>query len=267
MAAGRTSGYDTDRGGQGEAVAAGLAELSGWAAALAWRDVPEPSRRQVARLFADDLAAIVAARAEPELRAFVAGLARASGPAEATLFDGSGRRLDRYSAALANGCAADWCELDGGYRRGDVPCGALLPPGRARGGRGRGACSIADMLRALLIGYETVSRVARTFERADLALHPHGSLAAIGAAAAVAALRGHPPDTAAAAISTAATLVSPGPFNHAVEGALVRNVWPGVGAAAGLRASTGPRSGSPASGRAFTTSTRLPSVRRLVRSG
>ena len=57
-----------------------------------------------------------------------------------------------------------------------------------------------------------------------------------GAAAAVAALRGHAPETAAAAISTAATLVVPGPFNHADEGALVRNAWPGVGASAGLRA-------------------------------
>ena len=224
-----------DRGGQGEAVAAGLAELSGWAAGLAWRDVPESARRRVARLFADDLAAIVAARAEPELGALTARLVRASGPPEATLFDGSGRRLDRYSAALANGCAADWCELDGGYREALCHAGLYCLPAVLAEGEAAGS-SLEAMLRALLVGYETVTRVARTFERADLALHPHGSLAAIGAAAAVAALRGHPPDTTAAAISTAATLVTPGPFNHAVAGALVRNVWPGLGAAAGIRA-------------------------------
>ena len=228
-------GRPGDRGGQGEAVAAGLAELSGWAAALAWRDVPEPSRRQVARLFADDLAAIVAAREEPELGALAKRIARASGPPEATLFDGSGRRLDRYSAALANGSAADWCELDGGYRKALCHAGLYCLPAVLAEGEVAGS-PLEAMLRALLVGYETVTRVARTFERADFALHPHGSLAAIGAAAAVAALRGHAPDTAAAAISTAATLVTPGPFNHAVEGALVRNVWPGVGAAAGIRA-------------------------------
>ena len=219
----------------GQAIAAGLAELSRWATALVWRDVPASVRRRVARLFADDLAAIVAAREEPELGALAARMARASGPPEATLFDGSGRRLDRYSAALANGSAADWCELDGGYRKALCHAGLYCLPAVLAEGEAAGS-SLEAMLRALLVGYETVSRVARTFERADLALHPHGSLAAIGAAAAVAALRGHPSDTAAAAISTAATLVTPGPFNHAVEGALVRNVWPGLGAAAGIRA-------------------------------
>ena len=235
MAAERTRGRNGDRGEHGEAVAAGLAKLSGWAAALAWRGVPESARRRVARLFADDLAAIVAARAEPELGALAERIVRASGPPEATLFDGSGRRLDRYSAALANGSAADWCELDGGYRKALCHAGLYCLPAVLAEGEAAGS-PLEAMLRALLVGYETVTRVASTFERADLALHPHGSLAAVGAAAAVAALRGHPPDTAAAAISTAATLVSPGPFNHAVEGALVRNVWPGLGAAAGIRA-------------------------------
>jgi len=235
MAAGRSTERTGDRGAPGEAIAAGLDALSRWAGVLAWRDVPAPVRRRVARVFADDLAAIVAARREPELGALTARLARASGPPEATLFDASGRRLDRYSAALANGSAADWCELDGGYRKALCHAGLYCLPAVLAEGEAAGS-TLEAMLRALLVGYETVARVARTFERADLALHPHGSLAAIGATAAVTALRGHPPDTAAAAISTAATLVSPGPFNHAVEGALVRNVWPGVGAAAGIRA-------------------------------
>ena len=227
----RTGG--TDR--QGEAIAEGLAGLTAWSAALSWHEVPDPVRRRVARLFADDLAAIVAAREEPELGALVARLARASGPAEATVFDGSGRRFDRYSAALANGSAADWCELDGGYRKALCHAGLYCLPAVLAEGEAAGRPQ-EEMLRALLIGYESVSRVARTFEHADLTLHPHGSLAAVGAAAAVAALRGHGPETAAAAISTAATLVVPGPFNHAVEGALVRNVWPGIGASTGLRA-------------------------------
>lgn len=77
MVAERTRGRNGDRGEHGEAVAAGLAELSGWAAALAWRDVPESARRRVARLFADDLAAIVAARAEPELGALAERIVRA----------------------------------------------------------------------------------------------------------------------------------------------------------------------------------------------
>ena len=49
------------------------------------------------------------------------------------------------------------------------------------------------------------------------------------------AFRELPAETMAAAISSAATMVHPAPFNHTVEGALVRNVWPGVGAWVGLR--------------------------------
>ena len=218
-----------------DAIARGLGTLAEWSAGIAWRDLPGPVRRRLAAIFADDLAAMVAAREEPELALLVEGLARSSGPAEASLFDGSGRRLDRYSAALANGGAADWCELDSGYRRAVCHAGIYCLPALLAEGEATGAI-LEAMLLAFAIGYESVSRIARAFEDRALLLHPHGSLAAIGAAATVAALRRHPADLRAAAISTAATLVSPGPFGHAVEGALARNVWPGLGASAGLRA-------------------------------
>ena len=67
-------------------------------------------------------------------------------------------------------------------------------------------------------------------------LHPHGSLAAVGAAAAIASLRRVPQDQAVGAISSAATMVLPGPYTHPIQGSLVRNVWPGVAAQTGLRA-------------------------------
>ena len=40
------------------------------------------------------------------------GVATSAGAAEATVFNARGMRLDRYSAAVANGAASDWCELD-----------------------------------------------------------------------------------------------------------------------------------------------------------
>ncbi|MEQ8816963.1 MAG: MmgE/PrpD family protein [Thalassobaculum sp.] len=216
-------------------IATGLSALTEWSAALRWTDIPEAIRRRAAVVLADDLAAIVAARDEPELIALHDGMARSSGRPEATVFNARGQRLDRYSAATANGSAADWCELDEGYRRVICHAGlycvpALLAEAEATGATGE------DLLRALAIGYETAARVARAFTWQTLTLHPHGSLAAVGAAATVAALRRLPAATAAAAIGSAATMVVPGPFNHTVQGALVRNVWPGVGAWAGMRA-------------------------------
>jgi len=216
-------------------VAAGVTALADWAAALAWANVPKPIRKRAALVLCDDLAAMVAARGEPELIAFQDGLAISSGPAEATVFNGRAMRLDRYSAAVANGGASDWCELDEGYRRAIGHAGiyclpALLAEAEATGATGE------ELLRALAIGYEVVARIALCFSLDSLTLHPHGSLAAVGAASAVAALRRLPGQEMAAAINTAATMVVPGPYNHAIEGALVRNVWPGVGAWAGMRA-------------------------------
>lgn len=225
----------TDAGSDAGRIAAGLSALTEWSAGLRWSDIPEPIRRRAAVVLADDLAAIVAARLEPELMKLHDGMARSSGRPEATVFNARGQRLDRYSAATANGSAADWCELDEGYRRVICHAGlycvpALLAEAEATGASGE------DVLRALAIGYETAGRVARAFTWSTLTLHPHGSLAAVGAAATIAALRRLPAATAAAAIGSAATMVVPGPFNHTVEGALVRNVWPGVGAWAGMRA-------------------------------
>ncbi len=212
-----------------------LGQLTDWAATLAWSDIPEPIRRRAATVLADDLAAVVAARDEPELMALVSGLAGSSGPAEAAVFDGRDTRLDRYSAALANGSAADWCELDEGYRRVICHAGLYCLPALMAEGEATGA-TVTEILRALVVGYELAARIAGAFRYETLTLHPHGSLAAVGAAAAVASLRGLDAPALRTALSTACTLVVPGPFNHTVEGALVRNVWPGVGAWSGLRA-------------------------------
>lgn len=218
-----------------DAVGSALSDLVAFTADCEWDDLPDTIRAKAALVFADDLAAMVAPRDEPELAALHEGVARSAGRAEATVFNAHAMRLDRYSAALANGAASDWAELDGGYRRVICHAGiyclpALLAEAEAE------AHTTADLLRALALGYETVARVARAFTFPNLVLHPHGSLAAIGAAAAVAALRRLPPDIAMGAISSAATMVVPGPYSHPINGSLCRNVWPGIAAQTGLRA-------------------------------
>lgn len=217
------------------AVAAALQSLVGFTARTEWSDLPADVQRRAALVLSDDLAAMVAARDEPELVALQDGVARSSGAPEATVFNARGMRLDRYSAALANGSASDWAELDEGYRR--VICHAgiyCLPALFAEAEAERH--SVEDVLRALVLGYETAARVARTFTFPNLVLHPHGSLAAVGGAAALAALRRLPQDIAVGAISSAATMVLPGPYTHPIQGSLCRNVWPGIAAQTALRA-------------------------------
>lgn len=218
-----------------EQIVEALGELVAFTSGIEWSEIPEAVQKRAALVLCDDMAAMVAARDEPEVMALHDGVAKAAGPAEATVFNARGQRLDRYSAALANGCAGDWAELDEGYRRVICHAGVYCLPALLAEAEADGH-STADLLRALVLGYETVARVARAFTFPNLVLHPHGSLAAVGAAAAIAALRRVPQDVAVGAISSAATMVLPGPYTHPIRGSLVRNVWPGVAAQTGLRA-------------------------------
>jgi 2-methylcitrate dehydratase PrpD len=200
-----------------------------------WDDIPEAVQKRAALVLSDDIGAMIAARGEPELAALQKGVVASAGKAEATLFNATGTRIDRYSAALANGCASDWAELDEGYRRVICHAGiyclpALLAEAEAED------YSTQDLLRALVLGYEVVARVARAFRFPNLVLHPHGSLAAVGGAAALCALRRVSDDVAIGAISSAATMVLPGPYTHPIKGSLCRNIWPGIAAQTALRA-------------------------------
>jgi len=217
------------------AIAEALARLVAFTARTEWSDIPQAVQRRAALVLSDDLAAMVAARDEPELVALQDGVAKSAGAPEATVFNARAMRLDRYSAALANGAASDWAELDEGYRRVICHAGIYCLPALFAEAEAEGR-SVEEVLRALVLGYETVARVARAFTFPNLVLHPHGSLAAIGGAAAVSALRRLPEDVAIGAISSAATMVVPGPYTHPIQGSLCRNVWPGIAAQTALRA-------------------------------
>ena len=216
------------------AVADGIMVLSRWAAEVDLSSLPEAVWRRAALVVADNLAAVVAARDEPELRPLHEQLLSTGAVAEATVFRGGRSRTDRYSAAVANGAAADWCELDEGYRKAPCHGGLCVLPALWAEAEAEGR-TVREMLRALAIGYEVVTRFARGFPFPDTMLHPHATLPAVGAAAGVAAIRRLAGETFLHAIAGASTMVAPGPFNHAVKGALVRNVWAGVGAWIGLR--------------------------------
>lgn len=216
-------------------VADGIVRLCEWAAAATPRSIPTEVLARGARVLADDLSAIIGARDEPEVAAFHERVLAQPRPAEATVFRGGRRRTDRISAAVANAVAADWLELDEGYR--NVPCHAglyvvpaLLAEAEARN------LPLERMLRALVLAYEIVTRVARAWTPRAQVMQSHGRYSAIGAAAAVALARDADAARLAAAIGTAVTLTGPSPRNHLAEGILSRNVWPAAGAWSGSMA-------------------------------
>ncbi len=216
-----------------ETSAEEIATLLAWAAEV--RAVPDEVRRRAVLVLFDDIAAMVGAAAEPEFQRLLPRLGTAGGPAEASVFPAPGTRTDRRSAALVNATAANWLELDEGYRTTPCHAGLYLLPALLADAEAEGT-SLADLLHALAVGYEVITRIARAFAQEPAVMQSHGRFAALGAAVAVALHRRLPAQQMLDAASAAVTMIGPSPRNHLALGALVRNVWAALGAQAGMQA-------------------------------
>lgn len=217
-----------------QATAAGVRALLQWATTVRPQDIPASVIRKAALIVADDIAAAIAAQDEPEVKRVHEQLLRDGARAEAALFRSGAARTDRISAALANGIAGSWCELDEGYRFAACHAGlytlpALLAEAEAHG------LSVAEVLFAAVVAYEVTARFARCWVFPAPGLHPHPQSAAIGGAIASALARRFDARLTLDAVTAASTLISPGDYQHAIDGALVRNVWAAVGTTNGMR--------------------------------
>lgn len=220
------------------AAAAGSA-LNGylhWACDLEWAQLPAPTRRNTALVLADNLAAVFSALEEPQVAQFQARLqARATADGRASLLHPQRPRLSVAQAAQGNALAMGWNELDEGYRKAVCHAGLYVLPALLAEAEAQDA-SLQELLRALALGYETAARFASCWRFPALKIHPHALFAPVGAAAGVGFLRRLPAAELLSALGSAATLGMAGPFTHALEGVLARNVWPAQAALAGLNA-------------------------------
>ncbi|MFM9975566.1 MAG: MmgE/PrpD family protein [Beijerinckiaceae bacterium] len=209
--------------------------LCDWAVAANDRPLPDAIRYRAALVLLDDLGAAIAAASEPQVVAAREIETRSSRAAEATVFASGAARLDRVGAAVANGMAATWCELDEGYRLAPCHAGACIWPALLAEAEASGA-STADTLRALAIAYDITARFARAFPFAKMSVHPHAAYATIGAAAGIGLLRKLPAPQLLNALTGAASMTFAGPYGHAIDGALVRNAWTAASAWIAFRA-------------------------------
>jgi len=216
-------------------TAAATRALITWAAAVKPADIPDSILRRAALVLSDNLAATVAAESEPEVQAAQSTLTERSTSTEATVFNRAAAHVDRYAAAAANGTAATWCELDEGYRLAPAHAGAYILPALLAEAEAVGADTL-HVLRALVLAYEIVGRCAQAFPFPTMTVHPHAAFGTLGAAAGVGLLRDYDVEALLATVSAGASMVFAGPYNHALDGALVRNLWTGISAWSGLRA-------------------------------
>lgn len=204
--------------------------------AAEWADFSDIVRRRAAMIVADDVAAAFSAVTEPEVRC-AQDLAQASADENgtSTLLIADGPLVSVLTAATQNALAMGWNELDEGYRKAVCHGGLyVLPALMAVAEQQRS--SAQETLRALVLAYEVVTRVARVWRQNPMRLHPHALLAPVGAAAGVAILRRLPDDVVIRAVAGACALGMAGPFNQALEGVLVRNTWAAQAASMGLMA-------------------------------
>ena len=88
-------------------------ELLAWAAGISPGAIPQSVLGRAALVLADNIAATVGAQGEPEVRAAQAQFTQRLTASEATVFNRSAMRVDRYSAAAANGLGANWTRAIG----------------------------------------------------------------------------------------------------------------------------------------------------------
>jgi len=207
-----------------------------WVAALEWDDLSPSARERTVLVLADDMAATFSALDEPQVALAQRRLRAAAMPDGAASLIAPGRpRLPVLQAAMGNGLAMGWNELDEGFRKAVCHAGLYVLPALLATAEAENA-SLRELLRALALGYEVVTRVARTWTFPAMRIHPHALLAPVGAAAGVALLRRLPVEQIVSAVAGAATMGMAGPFDHALKGVLARNTWAPQAAVAGLNA-------------------------------
>ncbi|MCG6121265.1 MAG: MmgE/PrpD family protein [Microvirga sp.] len=215
-------------------IGRGFSALGRWTADLAGKPLPAAPRRRAALILADDIGAMIVATREPAVKGAQADFLKTSAGAEASIFAAGAPRGDRYSAAAANGMAATWCELDEGFRNAPCHAGAYVIPALLAEAEA-GDLTVGQTLTALALSYEIAARCALAFPFSSMSVHPHAAFATIGAAAATAVARGADERTLVGAVTGAASMTFAGPYEHAIDGVLVRNAWTSAGAWIGMR--------------------------------
>jgi 2-methylcitrate dehydratase PrpD len=198
-----------------------LDTLSEFAAGLRFDALPAPVRSHTGWILADTIAAIVGGSVEPELRNWAA----LQPPGPATLV-GLGQRTQPVLAALVNGTAGTFLEMDEGNRfaRGH-PAVHVLPAILALAEERH--TEAADFLSALVAGYEIGSRLGAASQLRG-AMHPHGTWGTLGAAAACARLLGRDAAAMRETLNVASSMTIATSKRTMLEGGLVRNVYAGL---------------------------------------
>ena len=196
-------------------------------------DIPPAAKERARQVIADCVPVIAAGMQQPEMKALVARHLACAAPGNAWVI-GAGKRAAALDAALLNGTAGTWLELDEGNLFAKGHPGIQVVPAAIALAQETGA-SGADLLLAVTLGYEVSARISRAAQ-VRLSIHPHGTYGVIGAAIAAARLKRFDAGPMRELLSVAATMGMATSRQTLLDGATVRNIFTGHSGYMGLTA-------------------------------
>lgn len=190
-----------------------------------FNDLPQAVVLRAKEVLADTLSVVAAGAQEDEVKALTKRLVDPKARQVASLI-GSGVRTEPSKAALINGTAGTFLELDEGNQFGRGHPGIHVVPATlavAEDARLPGQ----DLLTALVLGYEIGTRIGIAC-KIRMSMHPHGTWGTVGAAVAVGKLMGCGEGAMREMINVSSSLGLATSRRTMLEGGTVRNVYSGV---------------------------------------
>ena len=202
-----------------------LDELSRFVAETRLEDLSETTVAAARDVVLDTIGAMLAGSRLPENASLAQLTQTLSGAGNATLLGHSLNRVQPVFAALANATAGVALELDEGSRLGGGHPSIHVTPGAIAVAEEVNATGSAA-LEAVIVGYEVTSRIGSGVQ-ARAEVHSHGTWGTIGAAAATARLLGYDAAATRQAMNLAMSMSPANSWTPCLEGATIRNLYPG----------------------------------------
>ena len=171
----------------------------------------------------DTIGAILAGSRMAENANF-ARFARTTGTGKSSLFGHNGKVQPMF-AALVNATAGVALEMDEGSRLGGGHPSIHVSPGAIAVAEDRGS-SGKELLESIIAGYEVTSRIGTATVAKD-EIHSHGTWGTMGTAAATARLLGFDAAQTRTAMNLAVSMSPANTWTPCLEGATIRNLYPG----------------------------------------
>ena len=198
-----------------------------------WEDFDPAAIAAAKDVVLDTVGAILAGSRLSENANFAGLAATMSGPGKSTVF-GHAHRVQPVWATMVNATAGVSLEMDEGNRLGGGHPSIHVTPGAIAVGEDL-ARSGSEALAGIIVGYEVISRIGTaTNIRAEV--HSHGTWGTIGTAAAAARLMGFDAGQTKVAMNLAMSMSPANTWTPCIEGATVRNLYPGRSGFQGIMA-------------------------------